>query len=154
MSSSPGNTVNESPARSVAMARCCAAVRTPMPRSIRACAREPATSSAPRRRSTARLEVYRSTRSDVGALSRPAHTLVARAVPRARRSGVATPLGASLDMERCRVLERALHPGLRAQRQAEELDEAARRGVVERVADAVVGGEVVAVQRSLRSPAD
>ena len=61
---------------------------------------------------------------------------------------------APLDVQWCRVLERALDTRLRAQRQAEQLDEAARRGVVEGVADAVVGRQVVAVQRSLGAPAD
>ena len=104
--------------------------------------------------------MYRSTRSDVGALRRPAQTLrpapalAVRALPRGRRSGVATSLGAPLDVEWCRVLERALHARLGAQRQAEQFDETARRGVIEGVTDAVVGREGVAVQRSLRTPAD
>src|ERR1700676_1116790 len=161
MSSSPGDTAKPSLESSAAiarspasMARCCATVSTPMPRSIRAWAREPATSSAPRRRSTVTLEVYASTRSDVGALRRPAHTLGARAPPCARRSDVGTSRCAPLDLKWRHVLERSLHARLGAQRQAEQLDEPARRGMVEGVAHAVVGREVVAVQRSLRAPAD
>src|SRR5579884_321832 len=46
-----------------------------------------------------------------------------------------------------RLAERALHRGLGAQRQAEQLDEAARRRVQEAVLGAVVGGQVVAVER-------
>ena len=98
--------------------------------------------------------MYRSTRSEVGALRRPAHTLGARAPPRASRSGVATSRGTPLDVERRRVLERPLHTRLGAQRQAEQFDEAARRRMVEGVADPIVGREVIAVQGSLGAPAD
>src|SRR6202165_1206151 len=119
-------------------ARCSALLSTPMLRSMRAWARDPATSSAPSRRSTARLDGDGSTRGG-GA---------------AARSGGATPPRSPLDVQWSGVLERALHARLGTERQAEQLDEPARRGVVEAVSGAIICGEIAAIQRTFGATSD
>src|ERR1700688_5027068 len=115
---------------------------------MEACATEPAMSPGRRRRSTSMPAVYSSTTGDVSSPRRPAQTFGAAS------SAIAAASCAPLDLERRFVVQRALHAGLRAQRQAEQLDESARGGVVEAVVRTVVRRQVGLVQRLRRLAPD
>src|ERR1700736_5609968 len=126
------------------IASCSAAGSTPMACSMAACATEPAMSPGSRRRSTSIPAVYSSTAGDVSSPRRPAQTFGAAS------SAIVAAARVPLHLEWSFVVERALYAGLRAQWQAEQLDEAARGRVVEAVVSAVVRRQVGLVQRSRR----
>src|SRR4030088_1284640 len=89
-----------------------------------------------RRRSTSMPAVYSSTTGDVSSPRRPAQTFGAAS------SAIAAAACAPFDLEwRC-VVARAVHASVRRQRQAEQLDESPRGGVVEAVGAAVVDGTI------------
>src|ERR1700716_1194018 len=101
-----------------------------------------------RRRSTSMPAVYSSTAGDVSSPRRPAQTFGVAS------SAIVAKACAPFDLEWRFVIERALHASLRAQRQAEQLDESPRGGVVEAVVGAVVCGQIWLVQRARRLAPD
>src|SRR3984893_1525960 len=129
------------------IASCSSDVSTPMACSIAAWASEPAMSPGRRRRSTSMPAVYSSTAGDVSSPRRPAQTFGAS-------SAIAATARAPFHFEWRLVIKRALHASLRAQRQAEQLDESACGGVVEAVVRPVVGSQIGFVQRARRLAPD